>query len=65
MGSWVRVVPNKAVGGYEVMQAIVRIPDPVWPELSLSEIIRVALADRGMIVDGPDHPVLRQLEGRL
>ena len=65
MRSWVRVVPNKLIGGYEVMQAAVRIPDPVWPELSMKEIVRVALIDRGMVVDNPDHPVIRKLEGRL
>jgi hypothetical protein len=65
MHSWIRVVSNKAIGGYEVLQAVVKIPDPVWPDRSLKEIIQVAAADRGMIVGHPDHPILRKLEGRL
>jgi len=47
------------------MRAAVHVPDPVWPDLSMSEIVRVALKDRGLIVDHPDHPVLRKLQGRL
>jgi hypothetical protein len=65
MRSWVRVVPNKSVGGYEIMEAVVRIPDPVWPELTMPEIIRVGFRERGMIIDHADHPVVRKLEGRL
>jgi hypothetical protein len=65
MRSWVRVVPNKGLGGYEIMEAAVRVPDPVWPELSMPEIIRVALREKGMIIDSPDHPAVRKLEGRL
>jgi hypothetical protein len=65
MRGWVRVVSNRSLGAYEIMQATVHVPDPVWPDLSMGEIVRVALKDRGLIVDHPDHPVLRKLQGRL
>jgi hypothetical protein len=65
MRGWVRVVPNMSIGGYELMTAVVKIPDPIWPNLSMAEIIRIALTDRDLIVDNRDHPVLRKLEGRL
>jgi hypothetical protein len=65
MHEWVRVVPNRSLGGYEVLRAAVVVPDPVWPELTMVDIIRVALRDRGRIVDDPDHPVLKKLQGRL
>lgn len=65
MQEWVRVVSNRDRGGYDFMRAAVHVPDPVWPDLSMVEIVRVALKDRGLIVDHPDHPVLRKLQGRL
>jgi hypothetical protein len=65
MQEWVRVVTIRDAGGYDFIPAAVHVPDPVWPDLSMVEIVRVALKDRGFIVDHPDHPVLRKLQGRL
>ena len=65
MREWVRVTPNRSLGAYEVMRATVHAPNPAWPDLSMEEIVRVALKERGLIVNDPDHPVVRKLQGRL
>jgi hypothetical protein len=37
--------------------------DPVWPELSMQELLRIAFKDR--YVDTLDHIILRQLRGEV
>ena len=58
---WVRVVANMSAGGYDVLQALGALPDPVWPDTTLEEMIAVAF--RGKIVDSENHPVIRGLLG--
>jgi len=60
---WVRVTSNMSLGAYEVFQAEANIPDPIWPDLSLSEILKIAFRDR--LVDRPDHPLIKRLRGAL
>jgi hypothetical protein len=59
--AWVRIIPNMSLGGYECYQAAGAIAEPVWPELTFSEILRIAFQDR--YIDSFDHPVLRRLRG--
>jgi hypothetical protein len=61
--AWVRVVSNMALGAYEVYEAAGVIPDPVWPTLSMDEIVRIAV--KGRVIDSLDHPVLRKLRGEI
>ncbi|MGB8296028.1 MAG: hypothetical protein WCG85_11425 [Polyangia bacterium] len=58
---WVRVQANMALGAYEVYEAVGAIPDPEWPELTMDEIVRIAV--RGRVIDTLDHPVLKKLRG--
>jgi hypothetical protein len=58
---WVRVSSNMSLGAYEVFQATGDIPEPEWPELSLSEILKVAF--KGRYIESAEHPVIRQLLG--
>jgi hypothetical protein len=60
---WVRVQANMALGAYEVYEAIGAIPDLEWPELSVDEIVRIAV--RGRVIDTLDHPVLKKLRGEI
>lgn len=60
---WVRVQANMSLGAYEVCRATGQLPDPVWPEQSFSELLKIAFRDR--YIDSPDHPVLRQLRGEV
>jgi hypothetical protein len=61
--TWLRVIPNTALGGNEVLQATAALSDPEWPELTFSELLRIA--SRGRIIDRLDHPILRRLRGEV
>jgi hypothetical protein len=61
MHSWVRVKANMDLGAYEMYEAGSLMADPVWPELSFQEILRIAFRDR--IIDRIDHPVVKRLRG--
>jgi hypothetical protein len=58
---WVRVAANMSLGAYEVFEATAALPEPVWPELSFQEILRIAFKAR--FIDDRDHPVIRRLRG--
>jgi hypothetical protein len=60
---WVRVTSNMSLGAYEVAVASGQVADPVWPDVSFQEIIKIAFRDK-MISDW-DHPVLRRLRGEV
>jgi hypothetical protein len=61
----VRVKSNMSLGAYEVVVADNPIPenDPVWPDLSFQELLRIGFQKTGCFVDNFDHPVLKQLRG--
>jgi hypothetical protein len=63
----VRVKSNRALGAYEIALQDDPIPenDPVWPELSFSELLSIGFRKVGRYVDSLDHPVVKQLQGRL
>jgi hypothetical protein len=58
---WVRVAPNMALGAYDVVEFSGNIPEPVWPEYDFMQILGVAF--KGLMIDGPNHPVVRRLMG--
>lgn len=60
---WVRVVANMSLGAYEVYAATGNLPDPNWPELSFTEILKVAF--KGHYINEIEHPVIRRLRGEL
>jgi hypothetical protein len=60
---WVRVVANMAVGSYEVYEATGPLPEPEWPDLTFSQLLRIAFKDR--FIQTRDHPVLRRLRGEV
>jgi len=60
---WVRLVANKSINAYDVNQATAVLPDPLWPDTTMEELIKVAF--RGKIIDNPDHPVIRALQGAV
>ena len=64
MKRWVRVKANMNLGAYEMyVAANENIVDPVWPEQSFEEILRIAFRDR--FIDSPEHPVVKRLRGGL
>ncbi len=60
---WVRVVANMTAGGYDVYEAVGALPEPVWPDLSFRELLKIAFKDR--FISTADHPVLRRLRGEV
>ena len=63
MRRWIRITTNLSLGAYEIFEASANIPDPTWPELPFTELLKIAFRDR--IVDRPDHPVILQLRGAI
>jgi hypothetical protein len=61
MERWIRVKANLSLGCYETFVAAGTISNPVWPELSLHGLLKVAFADR--LVNSLDHPIIRRLRG--
>jgi hypothetical protein len=61
MKKWVRVTASMSLGAYEIFEASGELSEPVWPEYSFQEILKVAFRDR--LVDRPDHPLVQRLQG--
>jgi hypothetical protein len=61
MTKWVRFKANMSLGAYEITVAESVMADPVWPDLSYQELVRIGYRDR--MVTGVDHPVVRRLRG--
>ena len=60
--SWLRMVANMSEGGYSVYRATGNIPDPVWPDKTMAELLELTLKD-GKRIDSEDHPIVQQLRG--
>src|ERR1035437_1918189 len=61
MEKWVRVTANMSAGGYDIFEASGELPEPVWPDISFEEILKIAFRDR--YVDDVSHPLLQKLRG--
>ena len=61
MKQWVRTRPNMSLGAYEHTIAESVMADPVWPDLSYQELVRIAFGDR--MITSIDHPVVKRLRG--
>ena len=61
VGKWSRVKANMSLGAYESTVAESVIADPVWPEASFQELIRIGFRDR--VIDVATHAVVRRLRG--
>jgi hypothetical protein len=58
---WVRLKANMAAGTYDVDIAAAAIGEPDWPELSMSELLKLAFGER--MITSLDHPVVKRLRG--
>ncbi len=61
MKKWVRVTASMSLGAYEIFEASGDLPEPVWPDFSFPEILKIAFRER--IVDRADHPLVQRLQG--
>jgi hypothetical protein len=61
----IRVKANMALGAYEYYHSNSPTAgvDPVWPDISFNELVRLAFVKVGRLVDTPEHPVIKQLRG--
>jgi hypothetical protein len=62
MTSWLRIKANMSLSAYEISVAESEMADPVWPELSFQELVRIAYRDR--LITTLDHPVVKRLRGQ-
>jgi hypothetical protein len=62
MGQWIRLKANMSLGAYEITMAEGVMAEPVWPELSYNELLRIAYRDR--MIATLDHPVVKRLRGQ-
>jgi hypothetical protein len=58
---WLRITANKDLGGYEIFEATAKLPDPIWPDLPMEDLLAIAV--RGRIITDPDHPVVQEKLG--
>jgi hypothetical protein len=59
--SWVRLAPDMSLGAYRVYEAEGQLSAPVWPDKSLSDLLKLGFRDR--IIDSAEHPVVKRLRG--
>ena len=59
---WVRLASNRAIGAYEPYKAQGEIPDPIWPDIPLDDILEIAFGSSHVIMDR-EHPALLKLWG--
>jgi hypothetical protein len=60
-----RVTSNRDLGAYEIAFSDNPIPDndPVWPDLSFEELLRIGFEKVGRYVKDFEHPVIKSLRG--
>jgi len=58
---WVRAASNMGAGMYDTFEAAAELSEPEWPELSLTEILRLCFQNR--FIESVDHPAIRALRG--
>jgi hypothetical protein len=63
MKRWLRLTANMSLGAYEVFEATGDLPEPEWPNIPFTEILKIAFRDR--IVDRADHPLVQRLRGQV
>lgn len=61
MKKWVRVTASMSLGAYEIFEASGDLPEPVWPDISFEEILKIGFRDH--VVDSVDHPLVQRLQG--
>jgi hypothetical protein len=60
-----RVTSNRDLGAYEIAYSDNPMPDndPIWPDLSFNELLRIGFEKVGRYVQDYEHPVIKMLRG--
>jgi hypothetical protein len=61
MDKWIRVASDIHAGAYKIFVHEGQPPDPVWPQESFLELLKLGFKNR--MIDRPDHPIILQLRG--
>lgn len=59
--SWVRLAADMSLGAYRIYNSEAPLPEPVWPDKTLSQLLKLAFKDS--VVDRSDHPIIKRLRG--
>jgi hypothetical protein len=59
--NWTRMASDRHLQAYRIYQAEGQLPEPDWPNKTLSELLEIAF--RGRIIDVEDHPIIKQIRG--
>jgi len=59
--NWVRLVANKGLGAYDVLEALGILDKPTWPDYTMEQLLAVAF--RGKIITDINHDVVQRLMG--
>lgn len=62
---WVRIIANKALGGYNSSKPESKYPEPDWPTPPHTLKEALSIAFKGKYINEPDHPIINRLKGRL
>ena len=60
---WIRIEADKSAGIYQVHEALGELAEPIWPELSMDELVRIAFT--GRVIDNLEHPKVQSALGRI
>jgi hypothetical protein len=58
---WVKIRGDRSAGAYTIIEAAEQHGEPVWPSLSLNELLKLGFRDR--LIISADHPIVRRLQG--
>jgi hypothetical protein len=61
---WVRVASNNERGAYDIYNTQAQLSDPVWPEKTIIELLKLAFQTTGRYIETLDHPVVKLLQGK-
>lgn len=63
MKEWVKVEADMNLRAYVTSLPESKWPEPEWPTLPFSQILRIAFRDR--MIEGPDHLAIKKLRGAV
>jgi hypothetical protein len=61
MSSWTRMAANMDLGAYEIYEATGILSEPIWPEQSFWDLVKIAFRNR--LIQDMEHPVIQKLRG--
>jgi hypothetical protein len=59
---WIRIFAKTDAGRYQICTANIDMAEPVWPDLSMREILKLAFGD--YYISSMDHPAIAKLRGQ-